>query len=174
MHASRLSTFFLSFFLCTTFSSVTIFPSTAASAPALVSPPLREEPPSEFLPSAEPCFERRPERSLCFLFDFRLRVANRLIYPLPCFPPGPIVVDRFLRGELETGPFGISALSLAGFFLAALATSGSSIMGTTSAISSGLRLSSLGALSEPADEVDSPSVWTSECCLSTLSRAFLI
>ena len=135
-----------------------MLPSAATSAPALLSPPpLRDEPPSEFLPSTEPCLDRLPDKSLCFLLDFRLRVASKLIYPLP-FCPGPIVVDRFLRGELETGPFGISALSLAFFFLTAFATSGSSMMGTTSAISSGLRLSSLGALSDPADDVDSPSV----------------
>ena len=135
-----------------------MLPSAATSAPALSArSPLRDDPPSEFLPSTEPCFERLPDRSLYFLFDFKFLVANKLIYPLP-FCPGPIVVDRFLRGELETGPFGMSALSLALFFLTAFATSGSSIIGTTSAISSGLRLSSLGALSEPAEEVDSPSV----------------
>lgn len=174
MHASLLSTFFLSFFLCTTFSSVTMLPSVPTSPPALSFPlPLRDDPPSEFLPSTEPCLDRLPDKSLYFLFDFRLRVASRLIYPLP-FCPGPMVVDRFFRGELDWGPFGISALSFALLFLTALATSGSSMMGTTSAISSGLRLSSLGALSEPAEEVDSPSVCTSECYLSTFKRAFLI
>jgi hypothetical protein len=35
-------------------------------------------------------------------------------------------------------------------------------------------LSSLGALSEPADEVFSPSDTTSECCRSTFSNAFRI
>ena len=74
---------------------------------------------------------------------------------------------------MATGPFGSSGLSVFFFFMT-LATSGSSIIGTISAISSNLRLSSLGALSEPASEVDSPSVYTSECCLNTLSSAFLI
>lgn len=68
-----------------------------------------------------------------------------------------MVVDRFFNGEVEVGPLGKSALSALLFFTA-LATSGSSMIGTTSAISSGFKLSSEGALSDPAEEVDSPSV----------------
>ena len=72
------------------------------------------------------------------------------------------MVERFFKGELEAGPLGMSAFSAFLLFFMALASSDTSSIGTTSAISSGLRLSSLGALSEPADDVLSPSVWTSE------------
>ena len=60
------------------------------------------------------------------------------------------------------------------FFFTYFAKFGSSMIGITSAISSGYKLSSEGALSEPTDEVVSPSVCTSLCCLSTFNKAFLI
>ena len=67
-------------------------------------------------------------------------------------------MDRFFSGEVDTGPFGMSDFSLFLALLIALANSAASSMGTTSAISSGLRLSSEGALSDPTELVVSPSV----------------
>jgi len=61
-----------------------------------------------------------------------------------------LIVALRLRGELAGIIFSCSAFFF--FFYP------SSRTGTTSAISSGFKLSSLGALSEPADDVLSPSV----------------
>lgn len=65
-----------------------------------------------------------------------------------------MVVARFFNGEFAGMIFSGSGFLFAFFFL----LPASSNWGTTSAISSGFKLSSLGALSEPADEVFSPSV----------------